>query len=162
ILTLVVQPGEECMATTVSNVTIAQEEREFATRAPRSLWSDARRRLLRNKAAVAGMIYIAILAVIAIFAPLLVGHNALQIFPGQTYRQAAWIHTDNPATTGTTEFLLGTDAIGRDVWSRLIYGTRTSLVVGFVPMIATLFLGTVVGLISGFRGGWVDSALMRF
>jgi oligopeptide transport system permease protein len=150
------------MATTLTDVSIAQEEREFASRPPRSLWSDARRRLFRNKAAVAGIIYISLLIVIAIFAPLLVSHNPILIFPGQTYRQAAWIQTGNPATTGTWEFLLGTDAIGRDVWSRLIFGTRTSLVVGFVPMAATLFLGTVVGLISGFKGGWVDAVLMRF
>src|SRR5919199_1677320 len=115
------------MATTISGTAIGQEAREFATRAPRSVWSDARRRLLRNKAAVSGMIFIGLLALIAIFAPLLAPHNAIQIFPGNTYRQAAWIATPNqPAATGTWEFPLGTDSIGRDVLSRLIFGTRTS------------------------------------
>jgi oligopeptide transport system permease protein len=131
-------------------------------RAPRSLWSDARRRLVRNRAALISLCYLGVLVVIAVAAALLAPHNAIQIFPGQTYRQAAWIATNNPATTGTWEYPLGTDAVGRDVLSRLIYGTRTSLVVGFIPMAITLLIGTLIGLIAGSRGGWVDALLMRF
>ncbi len=137
-------------------------ERSLLERQPRSLWSDARRRLIRNRAAVIGLCYIATLVLVAIIAPLLTVNNPLQIFPGQTYRQAAWIATNNPATTGTWQFPLGTDAVGRDVYSRLVYGTRTSLVVGFIPMIVTLSIGTVVGLIAGSQGGLVDALLMRF
>jgi oligopeptide transport system permease protein len=152
------------MTTTASNVGVVRgDDREFASRAPRSLWSDARRRLLRNKAAVGGMIYIGILVLIAIFAALVAPHNALEIFPGQTYKQAAWIQTPSrPQATGSWEFLLGTDAIGRDVFSRLLYGTRTSLIVGFIPTTIILVIGTLIGLFSGFKGGWVDSFLMRF
>jgi oligopeptide transport system permease protein len=151
------------MATTVQKIATPREEVVFASRAPRSLWSDARRRLLRNRAAMGGMIYIAFLIVIAIAAPLIAPHNALEIFPGQTYRQAAWIQLPNrPQATGTWLYPLGTDAIGRDVWSRLIYGTRTSMVVGFVPMALTLSIGTLIGLIAGSAGGWVDALLMRF
>jgi oligopeptide transport system permease protein len=103
-----------------------------------------------------------LLAVVAIAAPLIAPHPPLQIYPGNTYRQAAWIETpNNPRTTGSWEYPLGTDAIGRDVLSRLLYGTRTSLVVGFIPMILTLLIGTTVGLIAGYRGGWVDTLLMR-
>src|SRR5689334_8702905 len=102
------------MATTVSDVAIARDGREFVARAPRSLWSDARRRLLRNKASVAGLIFIGILLIVALTAPLLTKHNAIEIFPGQSYRQAAWIHTNNPSSTGTWEFPLGTDSVGRD------------------------------------------------
>jgi oligopeptide transport system permease protein len=151
------------MSTTVSELTAGQGEREFGSRVPRSLWSDARRRLLRNKAAVGGMFYIGILILVALFAGVLAAHNPIQIFPGQTYRQAAWIQTPNqPASSGTWEFPLGTDAIGRDVLSRLLYGTRTSLIVGFIPTTIILLLGTLVGLIAGYRGGTVDSVLMRF
>ena len=151
------------MATTLSPAVIDPRERVFLERAPRSLWSDARRRLMRNKAAMAGMIYIGVLIVIAVLAPVLASHNALQIYPGQSYRQAAWIQSPNqPAASGTWEFPIGTDAVGRDVLSRLIYGTRTSLVVGFIPMTITLFLGTLIGMIAGFQGGWVDGLLMRF
>jgi oligopeptide transport system permease protein len=152
------------MATTITNTAavVEQSERAFLQRAPRSLWSDARRRMMRNKAAVAGLIYIALLAIIAIAAPLLAPHNPVRIIPGNTYRQAAWVQTNTPASTGSWEFPLGTDAVGRDVLSRLIYGTRTSLIVGFIPMVITIFVGTTIGLIAGFFGGWIDSLLMRF
>jgi oligopeptide transport system permease protein len=150
------------MATTVTNITLDRHEAALLERAPRSLWSDARRRLLRNKAAVASLIYIALLIVIALCAALLAPHNPIEIFPGQSYRQAAWIETNNSATTGTWRFPLGTDSVGRDVLSRLIYGTRTSLVVGFIPMTLTLLIGTLIGLIAGFKGGFVDALLMRF
>jgi oligopeptide transport system permease protein len=151
------------MTTTVVKSTIAQDERELVARAPRSLWSDARRRLLRNKAAVGGMIYIAFLLMIALFAGVLSPHKPLEIFPGQTYRQAAWIQRPNqPTANGSWEFPIGTDAIGRDVLSRLLYGTRTSLVVGFIPTTIILLVGTLVGLIAGYKGGAVDGILMRF
>src|SRR5919202_28195 len=153
------------MATSAAEVAVEYEEQAqgFAARAPRSLWSDARRRLLSNKAAVAGMIYIAFLIVIAVAAPVLAPENPLKINFGNTYRQSAWIKVPNrPDVTGTWKFPLGTDAIGRDVLSRLIYGTRTSLVVGFIPMAITLAIGTLIGLIAGSQGGWVDALLMRF
>src|SRR5919202_1189578 len=150
------------MATSAAEVAIEYEEQTqgFTTRAPRSLWSDARRRLLRNKAAVASMIYLAVLVVVAVAAPLLAPDNPLKINFGNSYREAAWIKTpDRPENTGISKFPLGTDAIGRDVLSRLIYGTRTSLVVGFIPMILTLSIGSGIGLISGYTGGGGDGAL---
>ena len=151
------------MATTASQVALDRDTREFATRAPRSLWSDARRRLLRNKAALTSIIFICVLAVIAILAPLLAPHNALEIFPNNSYRQAAWIQIPTrPEVTGIWKYPLGTDSVGRDVFSRLIYGTRTSLIVGFIPMIITLTVGTLIGLVAGFKGGWIDALLMRF
>src|SRR5262245_60286705 len=151
------------MSTTSTNSWLEQREAQLLERAPRSLWSDARRRLLRNRAALGSLIFIGLLIVIAIAAPLLAPHNALEIYPGQTYRQAAWIQTPNqPEVTGTWEFPLGTDAVGRDVLSRLVYGTRTSLIVGFIPMAITLGVGTLIGLTAGFAGGWVDAFLMRF
>lgn len=149
------------MATTIPT-RINRADGILLERAPRSLWSDARRRLLRNRAALVSMIYLGVLVAIALAAALLAPHNAIQIFPGQTYRQAAWVATSNPATTGTWEYPLGTDAVGRDVLSRLIFGTRTSLIVGFIPMIITLSIGTLIGLVAGSQGGWIDALLMRF
>ena len=150
------------MATTLSNVSVLRDGRALASTKPRSLWSDARRRLFSNKAAVVALCYIAFLAFVAVFASVIAPHNPIDIVPNNTYRQPAWVQTGNPLTTGTFDHFLGTDSIGRDVWSRLIYGTRTSLVVGFVPMIFTIAIGTVVGLISGYAGGALDNFLMRF
>jgi oligopeptide transport system permease protein len=151
------------MTTSVSNIRNDQREIILSERAARSLWTDARRRLLRNKAALYSLIFISMLLIVAVAAPLLAPHNALTIYPGQSYRQAAWIQTPSqPAATGTWEFPLGTDSVGRDVLSRLLYGTRTSLIVGFIPMIITLTVGTLIGLTAGFAGGWADALLMRF
>src|SRR5829696_2515417 len=100
------------MATTITNIRIDQREVALLERAPRSLWSDARRRLLRNKAAVASVIYVAFLIVVAISAQMLAPHNPIEIFPGQSYRQAAWVQTNASATSGNWMFPLGTDSIG--------------------------------------------------
>ena len=63
---------------------------------------------------------------------------------------------------GVTKYLLGTDLMGRDILSRLIYGTRISLIVSFSAVIVASFLGTILGVISGFLGGVVDQVIMRF
>lgn len=134
------------------------------SRQPRSLWSDAWRRLRANKLAMAGLLYLALLTVIAILAPVIAPHNPVRVedvrAAGQ-YRQAAWISDPNPAKTGRWEYPLGTDSNGRDVLTRLIYGARLALIVGFIPMIGTLLIGVTVGLVAGFAGGWIDNLLMR-
>ncbi|NBY69688.1 MAG: ABC transporter permease, partial [Betaproteobacteria bacterium] len=68
-----------------------------------------------------------------------------------------------PAWTaeGTTKYLLGTDDQGRDILSALMYGTRISLVVGFASVLVSLAVGVTLGLVAGFRGGWIDAVLMR-
>jgi oligopeptide transport system permease protein len=149
------------MAATVPT-TSKNSDASVKEKASRGLWSDARRRLFRNKAAVASLIYIGILVVIAVIAPLLTEHHPITMNSGKTYVQAAWIEVPSrPEISGSWTFPLGTDGLGRDVLSRLVYGTRTSLIVGFIPMIITLFLGTTIGLVAGYAGGRVDSILMR-
>ncbi|MCM8745591.1 ABC transporter permease [Thermomicrobium sp. CFH 73360] len=133
-------------------------------RPPRSLWSDAWRRFRKNRLAIAGLAYILFLAIVAIAAPVIAPHNPVQsdVQHAGVFRQAAWIHDPNPMRTGTWEYPLGTDSVGRDVFSRLVYGTRVSLVVGFVPMVFTVSIGMLVGLLAGYAGGRVDNLLMRF
>jgi len=133
------------------------------TKASRSLWSNAWRRLRRNKMAMAGLVYLSLLLVVALFAPLIAPHNPISsdVAEAGTYRKAAWLDDANPLRTGSWDYPLGTDSIGRDVFSRLVYGTRISLVVGFIPMAVIMLIGVPLGLIAGFAGGRVDNLLMR-
>jgi len=152
------------MSTTAPTFTGARDQTLANTRPPRSLWSDAWRRLRRNKMAMAGLVYLAFLAVVAIFAPLIAPHNPVKsgnVRETGQYRKAAWVQDPNPLRAGKWDYPLGTDSIGRDVFSRLIYGTRVSLIVGFIPMFFTLLIGVTIGLIAGFAGGWLDNVLMR-
>lgn len=141
-------------ATSTAKVDTALQE-TVTTRKSASLWSDAWRRLLKNRGSVVGMILVAIFIIMAIFAPFLAPHNPQEIFPGKSYLGPVW-------QTGDTNFILGTDTIGRDVLSRVIYGARTSLAVGFIPLGVVLLIGMTVGMAAGFFGGRTDNALMRF
>ena len=133
------------------------------SRKPASLWQDAWRRLLRNRASVAGLIVIGVFGGLAIFAPLVAPYAALDVpVPSNTLRQAAWVDTGNAQTTGDWRFPLGTDSVGHDVLSQVIWGARTSMVVGFIPMVLIVTVGTAVGLAAGYSGGRMDNLLMRF
>jgi oligopeptide transport system permease protein len=131
------------------------------SRPPRSLWSDAWRRLLRNKAAIAGAVIIALFLLIAIFAPLIAPHSPLQIHDGKAFLPPSWVTKGPNGKAGDPAYLLGTDSLGRDTLSRVIYGARVSMVVGFVPVVIILVVGLTVGLFAGYRGGRADSLLMR-
>ena len=127
----------------------------------RSLWADAWIRLRRNKAAVVGMFIIGFFVIVALFAPLIAPHNPLQIHDGMSYLPPAWVDESSTGRVGDPRFLLGTDTIGRDVLSRVIYGSRVSLVVGLAPVVVILLVGVLVGLISGFTCGRTDNLMMR-
>ena len=114
-----------------------------------SLWSDAWRRLLANKAAVAGGIILLILIFLAIFAPWIAPHS----YSYQNLELGAHPPSGN--------FLLGTDTLGRDLFSRILYGARVSLVVGFVATGVALVIGVSWGIIAGYFGGRIDSVMMR-
>jgi peptide/nickel transport system permease protein len=94
-------------------------------------------------------------AVIAIFASVLAPHDPEVGKLVARFRPPAWQHG------GSMEYLLGTDHLGRDVLSRLMFGARISLVVGFTAVIVAGAIGTVLGIVSGYLGGWVDQVIMR-
>ncbi len=121
-----------------------------APRRSRGLWSDAWRRLRKNKLAVVGLIVISILALIAIFAPLLAPDN---------YRDV--VHSGHTNAGPGAAGLLGADNLGRDVLSRLLYGARISLSVGFVVQLVVVGIGIPLGAIAGYFGGWVDTLISR-
>ena len=129
------------------------------TQRGRSLGAEAWSRLIKNKAAVIGMIVIVFFAVISILAPLVAPFSPLFINKGASYLPPPWYTSE--LKEGDPRFLLGTDSIGRDVLSRLIYGTRVSIVVGLIPTAVILLLGTTMGMVSGYFGGKWDNFIMR-
>ncbi len=134
-------------------------ELNVVARKQRSLWQDAAYRLFRNKAAVVGLIVVAAAFLIAIFAPVLAPYNPIEI-PAKPASQMEPLWTGSKYTD--PRYLLGTDFLGRDILSRLIYASRVSMVVGFIPTAIVFGLGVTVGLFAGFFGGWTDQLLMRF
>jgi ABC-type dipeptide/oligopeptide/nickel transport system permease subunit len=114
-----------------------------------TFFSDAWQRLVRNRLAMVGLTIIVLLFLIAVFAPV--------IAPYEPNKQNLQESLTPPGPT----HLLGTDKHGRDVLSRMIYGTRIALLVGFLPQFVSLMLAIVLGLVSGYYGGWVDDVIMR-
>jgi len=96
-----------------------------------------------------------IIALVALFADQLAPHNPEIGSLTVRFKPPFW------QTGGTTKYLLGTDQLGRDVLSRLIFGARVSMVVGITAVIFAGALGTLLGIVSGYLGGWVDQVIMR-
>ncbi len=117
----------------------------------RSLWDDSRRRLLSNKAAIAGFIVLVLLILIAVIGPLVWPHGY-----DVQYRDRREI-----APTMENLHLLGTDIYGRDMVARLMMGLRISLAVGAVATLVSLIIGVAWGAVAGFAGGRVDQFMMR-
>ncbi|WP_304192125.1 ABC transporter permease, partial [Phenylobacterium aquaticum] len=116
----------------------------------RSLWQDARRRLMRNRAAVAGMTVLAALVLLALIGPMLLPFRYDEINKADVWAP--------PLTAG---HFLGADALGRDLLARQLMGLRVSLAIGFVATFVSLVIGVAWGAVAGFVGGAVDEVMMR-
>ena len=114
-----------------------------------SLWSDALSRLLKNKAAVGGAVILVILIILAILAPFIAPYPY------------AYQDLDLGASPPSSLHWLGTDVLGRDLLSRILYGARISLLVGFIATTVALIIGVSWGIIAGYFGGKIDSVMMR-
>ena len=113
------------------------------------------RRLLKRKLAVFGLIVIALIVFAAVFAPWIVPYNPdEQFFEGLTLEGAP--------LAPTAQFWFGTDLVGRDLSSRIIYGARTSLIIGVIANGVSVLIGSAVGITAGYFKGWVSTVLMRF
>ena len=130
-----------------------------------SLWQDAMRRLMRNRAAVIGASIIVILILCAIFAPYIaLKPFATQVLSDQN-KMPQWLVSVFPSTKPyariSEAYPLGADNVGRDLYSRIVYGARVSLSVAFIGPLISLIVGVIYGSISGYFGGRVDNIMMR-
>lgn len=118
-------------------------------RTSRSLWRDALRRLVANKGAVLGVIVFALIVLMAIGAPVLAPHDPIKLNPVDSLEPPSM------------RYPMGTDQFGRDVLTRVIYGSRTSVAMGFVAVAISVTAGSLLGLVSGYYLGTVDMGVMR-
>ncbi|GIN05958.1 peptide ABC transporter permease [Shouchella clausii] len=113
------------------------------------------RLLFRSKTGTVGLAIVAAVIVMAVFAGLLAPYDPNQMNPANMLQPPAWVEG------GTAAHLLGTDNLGRDILSRVIYGSQISLLVGIAAVAVAGLIGVTIGIVSGFYGGWVDSFFMR-
>ncbi len=108
-----------------------------------------------NRGAVIGLVFLVFVVLLAIFADFVAPHGPYEQYRSDLLRPPVW------AEGGSASFLLGTDAVGRDILSRLIHGARYSLFIGLVVVVASLVTGVVLGLVAGYFRGFLDTSIMR-
>jgi len=151
---------------TADSTTIATLDPEAIASKSTGMWQLTMRRLFRRRSAMAGLVILGILVFIATFAPALAPYDPtismLDVDPPQKIkaRTAPCIHllgcpTDQP------QHIAGIDGNIRDQFSRLLYGARLSLMVGFSTVTFAIIIGTVLGALAGYFGGWIDNLIMR-
>lgn len=122
-------------------------------RRPRLLWL---RSLFRNPVGLFGALLVTLVVLTAIAAPLITPHDPTKLNLRSRLLPPAWYEQGDP------QFLLGTDQLGRDLLSRLIFGSRISLLVGITGVAVSIVVGVLLGLVSGYFGGFVDNIISRF
>ncbi|MGI9048970.1 MAG: ABC transporter permease [Rubrobacteraceae bacterium] len=121
----------------------------------RSPAQDALRRLVSSKSSMFGLAVFVVVILVAVFAPWLTRYNPNNQF-------TSGLAADGSPLGPSSRFWLGTDALGRDLFSRLVYGARTSMEVAVLANVVSTFIGIAIGALAGFFGGVIDAALMRF
>ena len=143
--------------------TIATLDAEALPLESASLWAITWQRLLRRKSAIVGMVILGILIIIALTAQWIAPYNPLQPLIGLekvSKREAPCIHAFG-CDPSRPQHIMGTDGNVRDEFSRLLYGARLSLMIGLSTVTFAIFIGTILGALSGYLGGWVDNIIMR-
>jgi peptide/nickel transport system permease protein len=129
------------------------EARELELEAPSGLWSEAWHRLIRNPGAIIGGFFVTIFVFVAVFAPLIAPY-------GPKEQNLNLLENGKPIGP-TADHWFGVDLLGRDEFSRIVYGARYSLLIGVVSVAIGLSIGLVLGATAGYVGGFVDSLIMR-
>ncbi|QKY69891.1 ABC transporter permease [Lentibacillus sp. CBA3610] len=133
----------------VTNPAEADQHADMENMPETSPWKDAFRQLRKNRFALAGLVIIVIFLLIGIFAPLLTSTG---------YDDQELVNRLQPPSA---EHWLGTDDVGRDIFTRIAYGSRISLQVGFFAVVGALVFGTILGIVAGYFGRWVDMLISR-
>ncbi len=126
-----------------------------------SVWRIAARRFFRRKIGVAGMAMVGFMILIAVFAPLIAPYGFEEDFIGQEGAERWAPPCVELLGCETPQHLMGLDSNVRDVFSRVLYGARVSLPLGFTTVLVAILIGAAIGAIAGYVGGWVDNLLMR-
>jgi peptide/nickel transport system permease protein len=128
--------------------------------APSNLWLDALRYLLEKRSAMVGLIMLVTMTVIALFAPVIATYDPIQILQDAKRNTPPCIHFLG-CPEDQTQHYFGIDGNSRDFFSRVIYGARLSLPIGIVTITFSVVVGTLLGAVSGYAGGWTDNVIMR-
>ena len=140
------------------------QDEESLIRSPTALWKTALGRLFRRKTGIVGMILVGFMLFLAIAAPLIAPHDPLNVLIGKEdgvrKRSAPCIHMLG-CDSAKPQHILGVDGNVRDLLSRIIYGARVSLSIGFSTVAFAVTFGVILGAIAGYWGGWIDNLIMR-
>lgn len=142
--------------------TLPFDEQKIKSRASRNFWAELYRNLRRNRSAKAGAAILGFLVIIALFASVIATHSPVEPMLGKE-PSAKVRKPPCSILTGCTEptHWMGLDLNARDVFSRVVYGTRISLTVGVTSVVFAMVIGVLLGLLAGYAGGWVDNLIMR-
>ncbi len=140
---------------------VAVPDPEALLELPGSRWRIALRRFMHRKIGVAGLILVTFMVLVAIFAPLIAPYSYTEDFIGQPGAERWAPPCVNAFGCEGTQHLFGLDGNVRDFFSRVVYAARVSLPLGFTTVMAAIIVGTVIGAIAAYIGGWTDNVLMR-
>lgn len=126
---------------------------KYSQSLPMQLWQTNLEVFQRDRFALVGLIIFIFFFIVAVLAPVIAPYDPLEVVE----KDGIWMSNEKPSP----EFLLGTTNVGRDIFSQLVHGSRSALLVGFSAAAIVAIIGTVVGLLAGYYGGWVDAVLMR-
>ena len=131
-----------------------------STQTPSNLWLDALHHLLEKRSAVVGLVLLGFLVIVALLAPVLATYDPIKPLPDVKRNTPPCIHLLG-CPANQPQHLFGIDGNSRDFFSRIVYGARLSLQIGFATVTFAIIVGTFLGAVSGFVGGWLDNIVMR-
>jgi peptide/nickel transport system permease protein len=151
------------MAIGTDRIDLELEEQQLRARPPSNLWRDTLGHILRQRSSIAGLALLGLLVFAAVFADVIAPYDPIaQLYGIEGAQRLAppCIHLLG-CSESSPQFIMGLDSNARDLFSRVIHGARISLQVGFLTVGFAIVIGTLIGAVAGYAGGWVDNLLMR-